>query len=159
MVDPGAGAEPIVGTLIDMLVSAGALPVQKGPRQTPAQLAVTVFTDARAIGGLPALTAMARNAAAVIRDRLAPDAFQAVGQIARDFEALAGRRLPPATALDIANAALRHVAAFAGLASENMNRAMGWRFLELGRRIERAAATARFARKLADEDAPPAHSI
>ncbi len=155
VIDPGAGAEPIVGALIDMLVSAGALPVQKGPRQTPAQLAVNVFTDARAIGGLPSLTAMARNAAAVIRDRLAPDAFQAVGQIARDFEALAGRRLPPATALDISNAALRHVAAFAGLASENMNRAMGWRFLELGRRIERAAATARFARKLADEDAPP----
>lgn len=154
VVDPGAGNEPIVGTLIDMLVSAGALPVQKGPRQSPAQLAVSVFTDGRAIGGLPALTGMARNAAAVIRDRLAPDAFQAVGQIARDFEALSGRRLPPATALDIANAALRHVAAFAGLASENMNRAMGWRFLELGRRIERAAATARFARKLADDAAP-----
>lgn len=154
-IDQSAGAEPIVGLLVDQLVTAGALPPAKGPRPAPAQLAVQVLTDPRAIGALPTLTAMARNAAAVIRDRMAPDAFQTVGQVARDFEALAGRRLAPTAALDAANAALRHVAAFAGLASENMNRAMGWRFLELGRRIERGVAMARLVRRLADEHAPP----
>ena len=35
-------------------------------------------------------------------------------------------------------AALRIIASFSGLAQENMTRLGGWRFLELGRRIERA---------------------
>ncbi len=47
--------------------------------------------------------------------------------------------------------ALRALAAFSGLASENMNRLAGWRFLDLGRRIERGIATCRYARALVGE--------
>ena len=36
---------------------------------------------------------------------------------------------------------LQELASFAGLAQENMNRAAGWRFLEMGRRVERAINT------------------
>src|SRR6201999_3441435 len=36
---------------------------------------------------------------------------------------------------------------------ENMNRAAGWRFLEMGRRAERAINTARFARQFAYDEA------
>src|SRR5206468_2197016 len=36
-----------------------------------------------------------------------------------------------------------------GLAQENMSQLAGWRFLELGRRIERAIATCRFVRQFA----------
>jgi uncharacterized circularly permuted ATP-grasp superfamily protein/uncharacterized alpha-E superfamily protein len=150
-----AGDGPVVQSLIGLLARMGAVDPASGRSRSAAALAVAVLTDGRAIGALPALTSMARNAAAVIRDRMAPDAFQAVTDIARTFEGLAGRKLAPAAALDQSNAALRALAAFAGLASENMNRAMGWRFLELGRRIERAVATARFVRLLADEAAPP----
>ena len=39
--------------------------------------------------------------------------------------------------------ALRIIASFSGLAQENMTQLAGWRFLELGRRIERAIATCR----------------
>jgi uncharacterized alpha-E superfamily protein len=42
---------------------------------------------------------------------------------------------------------------FAGLAQENMNRAAGWRFLEMGRRAERAINTMRFARQFAYDEA------
>jgi uncharacterized alpha-E superfamily protein len=42
------------------------------------------------------------------------------------------------------NAALRIIASFSGFEQENMSRLAGWRFLELGRRIERAIATCRF---------------
>jgi uncharacterized alpha-E superfamily protein len=45
---------------------------------------------------------------------------------------------------------LRIVASFSGLAQENMSQLAGWRFLELGRRIERAIATCRFVRQFAD---------
>jgi uncharacterized alpha-E superfamily protein len=44
---------------------------------------------------------------------------------------------------------LRIVASFSGLAQENMSQLAGWRFLELGRRIERAIATCRFVRQFA----------
>jgi uncharacterized alpha-E superfamily protein len=44
-------------------------------------------------------------------------------------------------------AALRIIASFSGLEQENMTRLGGWRFLELGRRIERAIATCRFIRQ------------
>ena len=48
---------------------------------------------------------------------------------------------------------LQELASFAGLAQENMNRAAGWRFLEMGRRAERAINTARFARQFAYDEA------
>ena len=47
------------------------------------------------------------------------------------------------------NGALRIIASFSGLAQENMSQLAGWRFLELGRRIERALATCRFVRQFA----------
>jgi uncharacterized circularly permuted ATP-grasp superfamily protein/uncharacterized alpha-E superfamily protein len=154
--DTGPGGNgPVIRRLADLLAKSGALPEATIASAGPARLAMAVMTHRSAIGALPALTAMARNAAGVIRDRLAPDAFQTVTDIARRFEALDGRTISPAAALDEANAALRQLAAFAGLASENMNRAMGWRFLELGRRIERADGTARFVRLFADDTAPP----
>jgi uncharacterized alpha-E superfamily protein len=51
--------------------------------------------------------------------------------------------------IDAAESTLQALATFAGLAQENMNRAAGWRFLEMGRRAERAINTARFARQFA----------
>ena len=56
--------------------------------------------------------------------------------------------------LDRVDAALRIISSFSGLAQENMSQLAGWRFLELGRRIERAIATCRFIRQFADDDAP-----
>src|SRR5215207_4134841 len=48
---------------------------------------------------------------------------------------------------------LQELASLAGLAQENMNRAAGWRFLDMGRRAERAINTARFARQFAYDEA------
>jgi uncharacterized alpha-E superfamily protein len=47
---------------------------------------------------------------------------------------------------------LRIIASFSGLAQENMSQLAGWRFLELGRRIERAIATCRFVRQFGKLD-------
>jgi uncharacterized alpha-E superfamily protein len=48
---------------------------------------------------------------------------------------------------------MQELASFAGLAQENMNRAAGWRFLEMGRRAERAINTMRFACQFAYDEA------
>ena len=47
------------------------------------------------------------------------------------------------------NGALRILASFSGLAQENMSQLAGWRFLEIGRRIERTLATCAFIRQFA----------
>ena len=56
-----------------------------------------------------------------------------------------------------AEQALQRARGFAGLAQENMNRAAGWRFLDMGRRIERAINTCRFGAPFADDE--PATTI
>jgi uncharacterized alpha-E superfamily protein len=55
--------------------------------------------------------------------------------------------------ISAAELTLQELASFAGLAQENMNRAAGWRFLEMGRRAERAINTMRFARQFAYDEA------
>jgi uncharacterized alpha-E superfamily protein len=51
-------------------------------------------------------------------------------------------------------AALRIISSLSGLAQENMTQLAGWRFLELGRRIERAILTCRVVRCFAQGAAP-----
>jgi uncharacterized alpha-E superfamily protein len=50
---------------------------------------------------------------------------------------------------------LSHLAALAGLAHENMSRAEGWHFAELGRRTERAINACTFALAFANDEATP----
>lgn len=82
--------------------------------------------------------------ARAVRDRLTGDMWATIAHLsaeareataagARSFDALA-----PATA-----AIIRFSAGVSGIAAENMVRGGGWIFLDLGRRIERAAHTAR----------------
>jgi uncharacterized alpha-E superfamily protein len=54
---------------------------------------------------------------------------------------------------EAADHALQTLSALAGLEQENMNRSAGWRFLDIGLRIERAINTCRLARFFAPEDA------
>lgn len=75
---------------------------------------------------------------AAVRDRLSGDMWQAINQMLGETR----RRLDYGfgdidrliTALDDL---IRFSATFSGLASENMTRGPGWRFLDIGRRIER----------------------
>ncbi len=154
LVDTGAADDgPVIRTLLALLQAGGALP-ETIDRRFAARLAVSVLTDREQPGALPQLLERARGARGTVRDRLAPDAFQVLTDLFDQAATLPGRRLAPAAAFDEANLALRRIAAFSGLASENMNRLMGWRFLELGRRIERAAGTARLVERVWREGAP-----
>jgi len=90
--------------------------------------------------GLTALTRGLLENAAAARDRLSDDTWRLFNQL----EAVVR---PPAMVLG-APSHLRtldtlivHLAAFAGMQAENMTRGHGWRFLETGRRIERALIT------------------
>jgi uncharacterized circularly permuted ATP-grasp superfamily protein/uncharacterized alpha-E superfamily protein len=117
--------------------------------------AIDEALDSRAQpGSVLRLVGEARRTASVIRDRLSPDAVRALADLAVLFERPDGA---PSTgeALETADHALRIMAALSGLVQENMNRLSGWRFLELGRRIERGILTGRLVRRFADPLASP----
>jgi uncharacterized circularly permuted ATP-grasp superfamily protein/uncharacterized alpha-E superfamily protein len=133
---------------VDLLTTWGALPKEPVVAE-PMAIAGTVL-HGRAPGGLISLSQSALHAASVIRDRFSPDAWRTI----TDMVALAegGPGSDPA-AFDRVDAALRLAAAFSGLTQENMNQLIGWRFLKIGKRIERALATCRFARQFAETKA------
>ena len=76
----------------------------------------------------------------MVRDRISTDAWRILGRVEECFEEPAG--LHPAlrvnAALDRLDRALLLLSAFTGLAMESMTRALGWTFLDIGRRLERA---------------------
>lgn len=147
------GVSPLLARLLDLLGTWGAMP-QEMSRATPARHVVDVLTRRDMPGALPQLVQAARSAASVIRDRFSPDAWKALVDLEACVMAPASASPTEVEALERADAALRIIAAFSGYASENMNRLVGWRFLELGRRIERAINTLRCARTFSEPGAP-----
>ncbi|MEM6383922.1 MAG: circularly permuted type 2 ATP-grasp protein [Pseudomonadota bacterium] len=93
----------------------------------------------------------AHQAASSIRDRFSPDAWQILNR----FVDQNGRgELRQLGALERADAALTMLAAFTGLIADNMVRLIGWRFLKIGQRLERAIGTNQLAQTLLDPKAP-----
>ncbi len=102
----------------------------------------SVFDAAQQRGLLASLTNMMNNASAV-RDRISLDGYRILTRIddeLQDAETFASRDMT--ATIDRVNRLIPAMLAFAGLASESMTRTHAWRFLELGRRIERAWQTA-----------------
>jgi uncharacterized circularly permuted ATP-grasp superfamily protein/uncharacterized alpha-E superfamily protein len=105
-------------------------------------------------GSLPHLTRSARSAASVIRDRFSPDAWRAINDLATMIAAPLPMGPSESAIAERVEAALRIISSLSGLAQENMTQLAGWRFLELGRRIERALLTCRLVRCFAHVAAP-----
>jgi len=73
-----------------------------------------------------------REAARNVRDRLSLDSWRAINRL----EGFAG--MPSGDPLDCLDDTLFTLSAFSGLAMESMTRGLGWRFMDMGRRVERA---------------------
>jgi uncharacterized alpha-E superfamily protein len=84
------------------------------------------------------------HSASQIRDRFSPDGWLALNDLQEDRAANFAQRVAPGDdATRAMTVLLRKLAGFSGLVHENMYRFAGWRFLELGRRLERAIQIAR----------------
>lgn len=134
--------------LVRLLTEAGAID-PGAPGFGPATAALTAMCRTDLAGALPALVLSTRNAASVIRDRLSPDAWITLTRLSELAERPAASIAPETEALRRAEEALSLIAAFSGYAQENMSRLIGWHFLEIGRRIERASALCRWSYQLA----------
>jgi uncharacterized circularly permuted ATP-grasp superfamily protein/uncharacterized alpha-E superfamily protein len=97
-----------------------------------------------------------RRVAWLVRDRISADAWRVLKHLDQQFTGT-----PPPEPLriswaqDLLDRAVISLSAFSGLAIENMTRGHGWRFLDMGRRIERGLQTVRLVRDGLDFEAMP----
>jgi uncharacterized circularly permuted ATP-grasp superfamily protein/uncharacterized alpha-E superfamily protein len=77
-----------------------------------------------------------RSTASAVRDRFSGDTWRILGRLEHDSRSRPGR-LPLAHATALMHSLVLDLAAFNGMEMENMTRGYGWRFLDLGRRLER----------------------
>lgn len=83
----------------------------------------------------------ATRAAAQVRDRLSSDLLRVVSQLstlARPSDRVAWGYVSAADALVVLNSCILSLAALRGIEAGNITRGPGWRFLNVGRRIERS---------------------
>jgi uncharacterized alpha-E superfamily protein len=116
-----------------LLVTWGA--TSQTARANPARVAAEALQSAEKFGSAFSLVRSAQRTATSLRERLSPDAWQVITEM---VERLGEEVEDDDGVLSAAELTLQELASFAGLVQENMNRAAGWRFLDMGRRAERA---------------------
>src|SRR6266446_4932670 len=151
--DPGKGPSTVphsVERIHRLLVTWGA--TSQASRAQPAKIVAEALQAEDKFGSALSLLRAAQRTATSLRERLSPDAWQVITEMT---ERLAEEVEDDDGVVSAAELTLQELASFAGLAQENMNRAAGWRFLEMGRRAERAVNTVRFGRQFAYDEATP----
>src|SRR5256884_1850748 len=148
--DPAKGSSGLhsVERIQRLLVTWGA--TSQTARSQSAKVAAEALQSEEKFGSALSLVRSALRTASSLRERLSPDAWQVITEMS---EYLAFEIEDEDGVISAAEVILRDLASFAGLAQENMNRAAGWRFLDMGRRAERAVNTMRFARQFAYDEA------
>jgi uncharacterized circularly permuted ATP-grasp superfamily protein/uncharacterized alpha-E superfamily protein len=97
--------------------------------------------------GLRGSVANLHRLARVLRDTISTDAWRILQQLYRQvFNFKAVQTDPASGILELLDNLVVTLAAFAGLASDSMTRGQAWRFLDIGRRVERADFVAHFLR-------------
>ena len=110
----------------------------------------TILFDPECRDGLATVLDNVRRTAEVVRERLSFDTFR----ILRDLtEVIHAWELSPGhetdDALRLLNRLIQYLAAFNGMVMENMTRGYGWRFLDMGRRLERLRTIIQLIQQLA----------
>lgn len=137
----GQNDDPTVQRICNQLVASDA--VHWAPNTRPADIFEAAVGHRDAISSVTSLLAAARTIGAGSRERISPDFWQ-----------LLDTPFPAAHPFQQKNLILRaRFAAFAGLAAEHMGRTAGWRFHDLGRRVERALCLSRLVRAFAHDTA------
>lgn len=102
------------------------------------------FWNPQRSGSLRALSQKLVHLAMLVRDRTSNDVWRALSGVEA---VLAEQEWSVGEAIGILNRVLLLVAGFKGIAHENMTRSQGWRFLDIGQRLERAFALCGFLRQ------------
>jgi uncharacterized alpha-E superfamily protein len=126
----------------------GKRAMQQGRRAVEHELRTILF-DPECRDGLATVLGNVRRTADVVRERLSFDAFRILKDLSDTVHAShAGTRRAADDALRLLNRLIQFLAAFNGLVMENMTRGFGWRFLDMGRRLERMRSVAQLTQQL-----------
>ncbi len=91
--------------------------------------------------------ALGYRAASGVRDRISIETWRVLSHLHTEIERAARRKeFDASDALELSHGLLLGFSAFSGLVMENMTHGPGWRFADMGRRIERAATMIRLIR-------------
>jgi uncharacterized circularly permuted ATP-grasp superfamily protein/uncharacterized alpha-E superfamily protein len=142
--DPTVTAAIYVGT--HFLMGGGWLRDDQGETALEPEL-LAMITDAKSGTNLRAGSREILRVARLLRDRISTDAWRVLNQIHTQFnDTAAPEPLRVSRAQDLLDQTVLSLAAFSGLSVENMTRGHGWRFLDMGRRVERAIQTVQLVR-------------
>jgi uncharacterized circularly permuted ATP-grasp superfamily protein/uncharacterized alpha-E superfamily protein len=138
-------ARPLLSPLLQTLEIQGQLPgISKKPElwanaeAFEAELLAAIF-DSERPGSLRQTAEQLQRLAMLVRDRTSNDMWRVLSQIDdRLATPTSSLVMLSGDAVGILNQTLLGLAAFQGLARENMTRAQAWRFLDMGLRLERA---------------------
>jgi uncharacterized circularly permuted ATP-grasp superfamily protein/uncharacterized alpha-E superfamily protein len=100
----------------------------------PEEELLAVIRDGQRAGSLRFTLDALTQAARPVRDRLSDDSWRVLNSLQEGWDNVSELR----TALESLEQLILGLAAFAGLSTEYMSRGQGWRFLDIGRRLERA---------------------
>jgi len=139
------GALPLLTPLLQTLEIQGQLPgisakpeLWANAEAFEAELLAAIF-DLTRPGSLRQTAEQLQRLAMLVRDRTSNDMWRVLSQIDDRLATPSPKRVMLAgEAVGILNQTLLGLAAFHGLARENMTRAQAWRFLDMGLRLERA---------------------
>lgn len=134
-------------------------PAGAGRRAAPQPELLSLVLDAHRQGSLAHSVACLTTATHAVRDYLSPDTWIVLGNldtVLRDLrQAEAGTGAGEALVAQTLTRCLGSLLALAGMAAESMVRDLGWRFLEAGRRLERAQQVVALLKAALLEQRPP----
>jgi len=132
--------EPMLNTLVrqGQIIGPAGQPGQNPPPETTeAELLKTIFGSRRQ-GSLRDISLELQRLAILVRDRTSNDLWRVLSELVELLRPPSDNAAPPiGDAIGVLNQTLLHLSALHGLARENMTRAQGWRFLDIGLRLER----------------------
>ncbi|MFY0609997.1 MAG: circularly permuted type 2 ATP-grasp protein [Hyphomicrobiaceae bacterium] len=135
---------------IETIISKGRSPLKANakpePKQTLEERVENLFSSTGNAYGLMKTFQNIRRVARQSRDRLSLDAWRLLSALRIDQPT--GSADPAVELIERLDIRIAELAAFNGLMHENMTRNFGWRFTDIGRRIERAYQMAEFLRLL-----------
>lgn len=97
---------------------------------------ISLLTDTKRPDSLPAALADVYRVGSAVRERLSADMTRLIGQLTEAVEVES--YVPFVEYSAVLNGCLEMLSAFSGLERENITRGVGWLFMSIGRRLERA---------------------
>jgi uncharacterized alpha-E superfamily protein len=132
-------ADDALPALLDALARTGAIEEGALPE---GRVFLGAFFGSDSPRSLRATLAAVHQLAFALRDQISLDSWRVLSELAQDTAYSSAASWSLSAARDALNRVMVRVLAWSGLAMESMTRTLGWRFADMGRRIERGTLVA-----------------